>query len=118
MLRFEEAEDVRQIAEKVVRKYGLNWIDLNRVHFIRSFGSKSRAIARCYGLPRIWQFCLKEKPRYIVEVISEKFYRLSDNEKEKVILHELLHIPKSFSGGLLNHSQLIKRLQEIKKKSR
>ncbi len=103
MLKFEEAKDVRRIAEDIIKKLGMDWIDLERVHFVRSYGSKGRSIARCYGLSRIWQFALREKPHYIIEVISERFDKLSEKEKVKVIIHELLHIPKKFSGGLRDH---------------
>lgn len=46
---------------------------------------------------------LKEEAAYIIETISEKFDRLPDFEKDKVLLHELTHIPRNFSGALMPH---------------
>ena len=38
-----------------------------------------------------------------IEVLSEKFDRLNKLEQDKILLHELAHIPKNFSGSLLPH---------------
>lgn len=100
---WEKAEDIQKEIKSLVSK--LNFININpkRVICFRSFGSKSRARARIWGFPRIWQKALKIKPHYAIEVLSEKFDKLSQEEKKKVLIHELLHIPKNFSGSLLPH---------------
>jgi predicted metallopeptidase len=104
------AEDVKQKAEDIIQKLGMQHIDMNRVHFVRSTGSRSRWVqARIYGMGRIWLHALDITPHYIIEVISERFDKLSDESKEKVIIHELLHIPRRFSGGLVCHRQGITR---------
>lgn len=72
---------------------------------IRGFGSTSRAIARIWSLPRPWQLVLKIKPQYIIEVIDKKFDKLSDEDKDQTLIHELLHIPKTFSGALSPHKR-------------
>lgn len=47
---------------------------------------------------------LEKDPAYVIEVISERFDRLGEKEKDEVILHELAHIPRNFSGSLMAHS--------------
>ncbi len=51
-------------------------------------------------LGKVWEAGFNIKPRYLIEVISERYDRLNQQEKEKVIIHELLHIPKCFGEGL------------------
>ncbi|MEM2124835.1 MAG: putative metallopeptidase [Candidatus Methanosuratincola sp.] len=98
------AHDLEVIVREVVQKAGMKHIDPDRVLCFRSRGSKSkRIIARCYSLPKIWQMGLDTPAHYIIEVISEHFDRLSREEKVKVVIHELLHIPKTFGGGLRPH---------------
>ncbi len=97
------SSEIQQMLNQIVKKVNLPHIDSHRVVCFRSFGSKSRAIARIWSLPRIWQLALKLKAHYCIEVISSRFDRLSTDEQIKVLIHELLHIPKNFSGSLLPH---------------
>ncbi|PJE67599.1 metallopeptidase [Candidatus Shapirobacteria bacterium CG10_big_fil_rev_8_21_14_0_10_40_9] len=102
-MNWEFAPDVKRQTCLLVKKLSLNYISSGRIFCFRSFGSKSRATARIWSLPRIWQKALKTKPGYCIEVISERFDKMSTGEKEKVLIHELKHIPKNFSGTLLGH---------------
>ena len=98
--------DVNQRISKVARGLGMNHIDSSKLICFRSSGSKSRAIARIWALPKIWQKALNVKPHYAVEVISERYDKLGEDEKDKTLIHELLHIPKSFSGAVVNHNSV------------
>jgi len=97
------APDIQQRINRLVTSLGLSWVKKSQVYGFRSTNSKTRACARIWGLPRIWQKALKQNPGYIIEVISEKFDKIKESEKEKVLLHELCHIPKTFSGALFPH---------------
>jgi len=99
----------KEIVE-LVDKLGLNYISRKRIFCFKSIGSKSRARARIWSLPRIWQKALKCEPAYVIETLCENFDNLSGEEKTKVLIHELLHIPKTFSGSLLPHRTRYKRI--------
>jgi len=103
-MKIENAPDVKEKIVRIVGVLGLDYIDCERIICFRSRGSKSDALARIWSLPKIWQKALKVKPHYIVEVLAEKYDGLSEDEKEKTIIHELLHIPKSFSGAVVSHN--------------
>lgn len=81
----------------------LDHVDGQRVLGFVSQGSTSRAVARIWALPKIWQKALKVMPHYCIETISEKFDKMSSDDKTKTLIHELLHIPKAFGGGLIPH---------------
>ena len=103
------APDIEKKVKNLVISLRLVWIKRSRIFCFRSKNSKTRAQARIWGLSRIWQQALKTKPAYIIEVISEKFDKLPDKEKDKVLLHELAHVPKNFSGSLVPHYRRGKR---------
>jgi predicted metallopeptidase len=104
MIQYAKAPDVEEEARAIVLALRLDHIDLERIQFYRSIGSRSRGVqARIHGLGRIWFDALQLQPRYIVEVIAEKFDRLDERERQKVIIHELMHIPAAFSGGFVPH---------------
>lgn len=87
----------------LVAELELNYIDAHQIYCFTSRGSSGRATARIWSLPTIWQQALNIPPAYCLEVISEKFNRLSPDDQERVLIHELLHIPKTFSGALVPH---------------
>jgi len=103
-IRYQPAPDVEKLFGRIVAWLGFAHIDCGRVRCVRSVGSQSRyTMARIHGLPRIWQLALGVEPRYVLEVISEQYDRLDAEEKEKVLIHEALHIPHGFKGGFRHH---------------
>ena len=98
-----EAGDVQRRVKKLVDSLELAWIDFSSLTVFRSRNSKARAYARIWGLSKVWQLALKQKPAYIIEVISERFDSLPEQKQNEVLLHELAHIPKNFSGALIPH---------------
>ena len=102
-IEWNQAYDIAERIKILQRKLDIDWIDLKGITCFRSVKAKTRAYARIWGLGRIWQKALQISPAYIIEVISEKFDRLSKLEQDKVLLHEIIHIPKNFSGALVPH---------------
>jgi len=118
VIRYCPAADVKSILEEIAGKLGFSHVPVDQVLCLRSRGSKStRTIARIHGLSRVWQRALGVKAHYVVEVISERYDGLTQEQKEKVIIHELLHVPKSFRGGFRHHRGWItpKRVTELHK---
>lgn len=97
------ALDIDKEIKIVISELKLGYLNAERIFCFRSFGSSSRALARIWSLPRIWQQALNISPAYCVEILSEKFDKLNTENKKKILIHELLHIPKNFSGTLLPH---------------
>ena len=109
-LEYVEASDVKRLVDEIVDSLELFHVVPQFVYCYRSKGSKSkRTVARIHGLSRIWQEALVRPPAYVIEVISERYDRLSEEEKEKTLIHELMHIPKGFSGGFRPHKGYIDR---------
>ncbi len=103
-MKFSPAPDLSEKIFRICEKLKFSHIDAARIKCYRSTGSSSRAIARIWSLPKIWQDALKIKPHYVLEVISEKFDSQPEDEKIKILIHELMHIPKNFSGAVLSHN--------------
>ena len=101
---FEHADDVKNLVDELIVKLDLKHIKPDRVFCVRSKKSKARAYARIWGLSRIFQIAAGYPTTYIIEVLSEHYDKLSQEKKVQVLIHELLHVPKTFSGALLSHN--------------
>ena len=100
---FKKAPDIKSRLKEILKKVEMPHVMFGQIAAIRSYGSKSRAIARIWAFPTIWQEALGIKPHYVIEVLSEKFDRLRLEQQTKTLIHELLHIPRTFSGALRPH---------------
>lgn len=100
---WKKAPDIKKRVLHLKKVLELDWLKTSSVYCVRSNYSSSRAYARIWGLSKVWQLALEVEPAYVIEVLSEKFDHLADKEKDKVLLHEITHIPKNFSGSLLPH---------------
>jgi predicted metallopeptidase len=109
-IRYENAPDIMDRLYEIAKKIGMEHIRFSGVYAVRSRGSGARGtIARCHALSRIWQKCLDIKAVYIIEVIYERFDKMSLEEQDRVLIHELMHIPKSFGGGFIHHNLVNER---------
>lgn len=107
-IKYTYAPDIEREARLIVRVLGWAHVDLSNLGFLRSYGSTANyTIARCHGLGKAMQVGMqRRKSFYVIEVISERFDNLPQDEKIKVIIHELMHIPKSFGGGFIHHNKV------------
>lgn len=99
----ERAEDVQSMLDGILGRLEMGHVINARIICMRSYNAKARAYARIWSLPEIWRNALEISPFYVIEVLHENYDCLSEEEKTKVLIHELLHIPKKFSGGLVPH---------------
>ncbi len=121
-MRYEDAPDLQNKAEEI-SKIMFPHIKLERIKCFRSYGSSSRGtIARCHALGKILQKTIGVEAYYALEFISERFDKMDEEERIKIIMHELMHIPKTFGGGFKHHDFVCERnvnlyYKEYKKRS-
>lgn len=102
-MKYEYAPDLQARMTEIVNALRMEHIDLNRVKCFRSRGSSTkRTLARCHTIGKLMQKAIGTDAHYAIEFL-EKFEKLSNAEQDKVIIHELLHIPKTFGGGFRQH---------------
>ena len=108
-MKYEFAEDLQKTAEEISRML-FTLIDISHTKCYRSYGTSSRGtIARCHALNKIMQKAIGIKAVYVLEFLAERFEKLDEEEKIKVIIHELMHIPKTFGGGFVHHDMVTDR---------
>lgn len=111
-MRYDKAPDVEALIKEISGKLGIKH-DTSRIACVRSTGSKSKyTLARCHTISRAVQAGLGIKAHYIIEILSENFDRLGNEEKIKTLIHELMHIPKAFGGGFRGHRHVNRRAVE------
>jgi predicted metallopeptidase len=100
----EQAPDIQEKIDHLIETLDWGHVIGARIICMRSHGASANAYARIWNLPSIWQNALGVSAFYVIEVLSEKFDHLNDEKKTKILIHELMHIPKKFSGGLVPHT--------------
>ena len=109
-IRYYPAPEIKAQVDALAQECDFYHIVPQYVYCIRSKGSKAkRTIARIHGLGKIWQEVLNIPTAYTIEIISEIYDKMSPEEKEKTLIHELLHIPGGFSGGFRPHKGYVER---------
>jgi len=108
-MKYEFAQDLQLVAEEI-SKMLFPHIRMNRVMCFRSYGTSSkRTIARCHALGKLMQRAMGTEAFYSLEFLSERFDKLSQEDQLKTIIHELMHIPKTFGGGFKHHDWVTER---------
>ena len=85
-------------------------VKIDRVKCYRSYGSStSNVYARCHALGKLMQLAVGVKAHYALEFLCPRFDKLSEEEQDKTIIHELMHIPKTFGGGFRHHDYVCEK---------
>lgn len=112
-MRYIDAPDLKERMIEIVNLLQMNHVDIDRVECIRSYGSSTkRTIARCHTIGKLMQKAMKVKAFYAIEFL-ERFDRMSKTDQDKVIIHELMHIPQTFGGGFRQHDFVCEKNVEI-----
>ena len=108
-MKYEFSESLQMLAEDVSEKV-FPHIQVDRIKCFRSYGSSTKqTIARCHALGKLMQEALGVRAFYVLEFLGEKFNNMSTEEKVKVVIHELMHIPESFGGDFKHHDVVTDR---------
>ncbi len=110
-LEWDNAHEVKKDIVGILKVLDFSHIEKSRIFCFKTIGSKSRSYARIWAMPKIFQRALNIKPAYVIEVLSKYYDKLDEDSKKKVLIHELMHIPKNFSGSLLPHRSRHRHLQ-------
>jgi predicted metallopeptidase len=111
-MKYSLAPEIKQKITVLVEKLKFEHVKINQIYCIRSYDAKTRAIARIWGMSRLFKEVAGIEPRYIIEVNAKRFDKLSPREQTKTLVHELMHIPKTFSGALLSHRGRYHRIND------
>ncbi len=109
-IKYYDAPEIKKQIDQLAEECEFFHVVPQFVYCVRSKGSKARrTIARIHGLGKLWQGVLNMPPAYTIEVVSEIYDKMSAEEKEKTLIHELMHIPGGFSGGFRPHKGYVER---------
>ena len=102
-MKYEFAQDLQDIAEEISLLL-FPHVKIDKIKCFRSFGSSSKnTIARCHTIGKLMQRAMGVDAFYALEFLTNRFDKLSEEEQIKTVIHELMHIPKTFGGGFRQH---------------
>lgn len=112
-MKYEFAPDLQERMENIIKALEMDHINTSRVKCFRSSGSSTkRTLARCHTIGKLMQKAMNAPAHYAIEFL-EKFEKMSRAEQDKIIIHELMHIPKTFGGGFRQHDFVCERNVEL-----
>jgi predicted metallopeptidase len=111
-MEYKLAPEIKRQVRVLIKELKFTHIKPNQIHCIRSFDAKTRAVARIWGMAKLFHEVAGIEPNYIIEVNAKRFDKLSERDKIKTLIHELMHIPKTFSGALLSHRGRYHRIND------
>jgi len=98
MVTYTASHELKERAKLIADRFMLDHIDFNRIHCYR-YKSNTNTVAKIIGFFKTLQLVYPEiKPYYVIVFNDHNFLRQNKEEQDTTILHELLHIPKTFSG--------------------
>jgi predicted metallopeptidase len=103
IMKYSPAPEIKQQISYLVEALHFEHVKIDHIYCIRSFDAQTRAIARIWGMSKLFNEVAGLPVTYIIEVNAKKYDKLNEREKMKTLIHELMHIPKTFSGALLSH---------------
>ncbi len=107
MIEYFPAPDIKERVDHIINLLRFEHVNLENLHCVRSRGSQAkRTIARIHGRSRIWQ-AVGLEPSYVIEIIAERFDKLTYDDQDRTLIHELLHIPHGFKGGFRHHRNYV-----------
>ncbi len=112
-MKYEYAPDLQERMEEIIVLLQMSHVNIERVKCFRSFGSSTRRVlARCHTIGKLMQKAIGVDAHYAIEFL-ERFDKMKREDQDKVIIHELLHIPKTFGGGFRQHDFVCEENVEI-----
>ncbi|MCP4646889.1 MAG: metallopeptidase [bacterium] len=111
-MKSERAYDVQYMLDELLEYLQMDHVINSRIICMRSTGAQVNAYARIWSLPEIWRNALEINPFYVIEVVSEEYDKLQEEKQKKILIHELLHIPKKFTGGLVPHKNRGRKIDD------
>lgn len=112
-MQWQEAKEIKEDLQHILATIELPHIQIDKISCYRTVGSTSRSYARIWAFPKIFQQALDIQPHYVIEVLSKYYDKLDPQEQKKVLIHELLHIPKNFSGALVPHKTKTRSITKL-----